>query len=148
MAASSFSDFYDLLRVATGNEDPIVGAETLSADRIDVLLRTVALTLQGYSESFPTLTVDSVNKTLALAATPTDPLTSALTLAVVYAAAHRYFTGIGQNAAAQESIGMVYRAAELVSGSAIVGVNETDLAAAQLYKMRKQQEATAQTNLR
>lgn len=148
MAATPFAEFYGLVRVATGNDDPVVGVETLSDERIDVLLRTAALTLQGYSESFPALVVDAVNKTLALASAPELPLATEMILGITYAAAHRYFTGIGQTTAASESIGMVYRAAELVSGSSIIGVNEADLAAAQVYIQRKQQEATTQKNLR
>jgi hypothetical protein len=150
MAATTFTELFDYIRVATGNDDPVVGAEVLPNERIIVLLKTAVLTLPSYSDSFPTLVMDlAANpQTVFAQGAPTDALTNPLLIALVSTTAHKYWVGIGNKLGATEALSAIYKAAELISGHTLVSVNETDLLAAMVYKKRKQLEATAQMNLR
>lgn len=151
MAVTLFSDLYDFIRVATGNEDPVVGAETLPNERIDVLLKTAVLTLPNYSESFPTLNFDkdaSGNLFAYSVSSPDAALDVNVIIGLVHAVAHKYFTGIGNSRNASDALSAIFKASESYSGYAIETVNESDLDAATIYKQRKQKEATSQSNLR
>lgn len=150
MTATLVQDLYDFVRVATGNDDLDVGMEVLPDQRIAVLVKTAVMTITSYSDSFPALVFDStVNPAMVyVRGYASDPLSDPLIIALVYAAAHRYFVGIGNRQGAAECLSAIYKAAELISGHTVVAVNETDLVSALVYKARKQQEATAQKNLR
>ena len=160
MAATSFSELYDLVRVHTGNDDPTVGAETLPDSRIDVLLKTGALTFQFYSEDLPALVLASAandpdgapdgptHLVVALSSTPTAALPALYQGLLACAAAHKYFVGIGNKVGIEEMTALISGGIELFANRDAMAVNEADLAAASIWKTRKTAEATGQKNLR
>lgn len=133
MSGTPFSYLYQDIRVATGNDDPDIGTEVMPDARIDVLLQTVARTIRSYSESFPELMYQSevvapavvAELTLSLASSPALPIASLHTLnAIAYAVAHKYYTGIGNHRAADETMGLLQKEAELLVGYAGSEVND------------------------
>jgi len=153
MAGTLFSDLYDLVRVATGNDDPTIGPEILPDTRIDVLLTSAALTITSYSLDFPPLAVDvtTASPTIFVSGDATESaLDPHLVTALAHIVAHKYFVGINNQSGISVSSGIINLAAEgfVGSGATTIQANEGDLSSAIIYMTRKRNEALAQKNLR
>lgn len=127
--AVPFSDLYLDVRVATGNDDPDIGSEVMPDNRVDVLLKTAIRSLPSYSRDFPELdfqTNASVFEVI-LASNPTASINRYVLLGLCYAAAHRYFVGIGNKAAASDAFVTAQNFAEVYAGSPMKAENEQTL---------------------
>lgn len=123
--ATSFGTLYEAIRVATGNDDPVLGAEVMPDSRCEVLVRTAASTLRAYSQSFEPVGYQQDGTTWEWQLFPTlDPTgtPAAVTLtAIAHVAAHRYFVGLGNEKAAKDVYATISDLAILAGGEPVIG---------------------------
>ena len=122
---TNFSDLYELVRVATGNDDPTIGSEVMPDSRCDVLIRTAAMSLPGYSPSFEAVGFQQDGTTflweLYPILFPTADLQQVTKTAIALVAAHRYYVGLGNKIAAEEQFALINDFALVASGEPIIG---------------------------
>lgn len=125
MANTPFTDLYEAIRAATGNDDPFVGAEVMPDSRIDVLIRTAVPQLQVYSRSFEMVgsqqnEVDGTWELYPKTEGSTELLEVTKT-AIALVAAHRFYVGLGNKEAASELYIMISDLAVIASGEPVIG---------------------------
>jgi hypothetical protein len=122
--ATPFADLYEAVRAASGNDDPVIGAEVMPDYRIDVLIRTAVPNLQAYSSSFEAtgfrLGATGTYELYPLDPTATDLKQTTIT-AIALIAAHRYFVGYGNKDAAAELYAMISDLALVAGGEPVIG---------------------------
>lgn len=123
--ATPFNALYEAIRVATGNDDPVVGAEVMPESRCDVLIRTAIPNLLGYSKAFEAVSFSQDQTTFEWNLFPATNVTGTLldvTLtAIALIASHRYYIGLGNRMAATETYAMISDLAMIAGGEPIVG---------------------------
>lgn len=123
--ATPFADLYEAVRVATGNDDPVVGAEVMPESRIDVLIRTAVPVLPSYSGSFQAIScwqnADTFAWELLSQETGVPELRDVTKTAIALVAAHRYFIGLGNKMAATELYAMISDLAVVAGGEPVMG---------------------------
>ena len=123
--ATPFSDLYEAVRAATGNDDPVVGTEVMPDSRIDVLIRTAVPHLRGYSRVFEAASCQQNETSFVWELFPTGQPTATLketTLtAIALVAAHRYYIGLGNRAASNELFAMISDLGVVASGEPVLG---------------------------
>lgn len=128
--APPFTALYESLQVATGNDDPVVGPEVMPPARMDVLIRTGAALLPTYYSIFEKVAVvqnsdQSYSLVSALdGVSDIKPLTQ---LGIAYAAAQRYFIGIGAKDAASDAYDKLGNTAAAYGGEPMFGYKEIGL---------------------
>jgi len=124
--ATPFAALYEAVRAASGNDDPVIGAEVMPDHRIDVLIRTAVPNLQAYSGSFEATgfrrSADGTYELYPLDS-PAEDLKQTTLTAIALIAAHRYFVGCGNKAAAAELYAMISDLALVAGGEPVIGYN-------------------------
>jgi len=123
--ATPFSELYEAVRVATGNDDPVVGAEVMPDSRIDVLIRTAVPHIQSYCGDFEAVgfqqnLVDGTWELYPLATSATE-LAEVSKTAISLIAAHRYYVGLGNRMASTELFAMISNLGTVAGGEPVLG---------------------------
>ena len=125
MANTPFANLYEAVRAASGNDDPVLGAEVMPDTRIDVLIRTAVPNLQAYAGVFESVGFQQNQTDYSWELLPLTPGSTGLkdvtTTALALVAAHRYYIGLGNKNAATELYSMICDLASVAGGEPVQG---------------------------
>ena len=149
--AVPFSSLYEMVRVASGNDDPDLGTEVMPDTRIDVLLRSAVRTITSYADSMSHMDY-RLNNTDPTApfyeffnfgdSTFALPVSYQMTMCLAYAAAQKFYIGIGNAAGAYEMNNLIYQEAENMAGETMLEINAGNIGR---YKVARAQQLNRQT---
>ncbi len=148
--AVMFSSLYEIVRTSTGNDDPDLGQEVMSDDRINVLLRSAVRTITSYDESLPhmdyRLNVSNPDAPFYEFFNKGDVTFSLevaheVGLCIAYIAAHKYYVGIGNKQGVVETMTLILNESKSYSGEAIYELNDGNIGR---YKIARAQQLARQ----
>ena len=133
--ATPFGTLYEAIRVASGNEDPVIGPEVMPDSRCDVLIRTAIPVLSGYSGNFEHCGYRQNSETFVWeifnSLLPEAELKAVTITAIATVCAHRYFVGIGNRTAVHDTFCQISNLALVAGGEPILGYKAIGVVAEQ-----------------